>query len=199
MKPIGLLLAAGRGHRMGGNKQFHPVQTQTGEKPLVAAAFDTIAAACEKMFVVLGDRADEVAEALNKGSELFSQAENSSAPFVIVDPDAPMFHSIQAGLRAALAANPAASILLQLGDHPSLQPSTLEKILALAVVHPDIAIIPTFDNKGGHPILIPPQIAALILSMDCVNGLRQFWLEKPSYCLRLPVADGGVIHDIDHL
>lgn len=199
MKPIGLLLAAGRGRRLGGNKQFHPVPTPAGEKPLVAAAFDTIAPVCEKMFVVLGHRAEEVAAALKKGSELFSYIENSSDPFIMVDPDAPMFSSIQAGLSVVLAAEPSAAILLQLGDHPALEPNTLEKLFAVAAEHPDKAVMPTYEDKGGHPVLIPSAIAEKILVAECPDGLRQFWLEHPELCVRFEVDDPGVIRDIDTL
>ncbi len=201
MKPIGLLLAAGRGHRMGGNKQFHLVQTSAGEKPLVAAAFDTIAPVCEKMFVVLGHRAEEVATTLKMGSELFSHGENSSDPseIVSVDPDAPMFNSIQSGLSAVLAADPAANTLLQLGDHPVVTPSTLEKLLVVAQANPGKAIMPTYDDKGGHPVLIPATIAEKILASDCSGGLRQFWLEHAELCVRFAVDDAGVTQDIDTL
>ncbi len=204
-KPIGLLLAAGRGRRLGGNKQFHLVPTIAGKKPLVAAAFDTIAPVCEKMFVVLGHRADEVATALKKGSELFLRPENSSDPFayvsqyICVDPDAPMFNSVQVGLRAALTADPTAKILLQLGDHPALQPSTIEKIFAVAQVNPDKAVMPTFGDNGGHPVLIPASLAAMILAAECPDGLRQFWLEHAELCVRIPVDDEGVVQDIDTL
>jgi molybdenum cofactor cytidylyltransferase len=194
MKCHGLLLAAGRGRRMGGNKQFHLVQTSTGEKPLVAAAFDTIAGVCASMFVVLGHRAEEVAGAL--GDREFET--------VIVDPDAPMFNSIQAGLRAALKNPPprypgeGLCILLQLGDHPAVDESTLEKLFTVATENPDKAVMPSYQDNGGHPVLIPSAIAEKILATPCPDGLRQFWLEHAELCVRIEIDDPSVIHDIDN-
>jgi CTP:molybdopterin cytidylyltransferase MocA len=195
MKPIGILLAAGRGRRMGGNKQFHIVQTAEGEKPLVAAAFDTIAPVCETMIVVLGHRAEEVAVAL--GERKFET--------VSADPDAPMFDSIRAGLRAVNSreatlagdAGDSPAILLQLGDHPSLAPATLDNILATAATHPDKAIMPTYQANGGHPVLVPLSIAQQILATPCPDGLRGFWSEHPELCVRFEVDDPSVICDID--
>jgi molybdenum cofactor cytidylyltransferase len=200
MNLIGLLLAAGRGRRMGGNKQFYPVRTPTGEKPLVSAAFETIAHACDAMIVVLGHRADEVAEAF--GDLKFE--------IVTSDPDAPMFDSIKAGLQAALdpsrtraplrrsgrrSGNPA--ILLQLGDHPALERTTLGKLLTIAAENPGKAVMPTFKDNGGHPVVIPASVAEKILTSPYPGGLRQFWLDHPDLCLRVPVNDPGVTLNIN--
>lgn len=196
MKCHGILLAAGRGRRMGGNKQFHPVQTLTGEKPLVAAAFDTIASVCDAMFVVLGHRSEEAATAL--GDREFE--------IVTVDPDAPMFNSICAGLSAALTPSRTAtrsgnqhSVLLQLGDHPAIEESTLEKLFAMAAENPNKAVMPTYEDHGGHPVLITQAIAEKILITPCPDGLRQFWLDHAELCVRFEVDDPGVTRDIDNL
>jgi molybdenum cofactor cytidylyltransferase len=192
----GLLLAAGRGRRMGGNKQFHLVPTADSEKPLVAAAFDTIASACEAMFVVVGHRADEVVAAL----------ENRNFQVVESDPDAPMINSIKTGLHAALKfsrtvtrSGDNVSILLQLGDHPAVNSKTLTQIVTIASEHPGKAIMPTFNGNGGHPVLIPATIAEQILTADDAGGLRQFWLDHTDICIRFEVDDPGVVHDIDTL
>lgn len=201
MNTLGLLLAAGRGRRMGGNKQFHLVSTPGGEKPLVAAAFDTIATLCDSMFVVVGHRAEEVSAILTP----------RHFEVVIADPEAPMFSSIKAGLRAVLDSCRTAthktppprysgegfSILLQLGDHPSLNPTTLQHLLSIAREHPTQAVMPTFDGNGGHPVMIPSAIAEKILAADGAGGLRQFWLDNPELCLRIEVEDPGVIQNVN--
>jgi molybdenum cofactor cytidylyltransferase len=193
-KPIGILLAAGRGRRMGGNKQFHIVTTAGGEKPLVAAAFDTLARACEKMIVVLGHRAEEVAAVLSP----------RKFETLLVDPDAPMFDSIVAGLNHALSRRATPSghspgIFLQLGDHPSLNPVTLDQIFTSAAAHSNKAIMPTYQGNGGHPVLIPLSIAEQIIATSCPDGLRGFWQERPELAVRLEVDDAGVILNVNQL
>ena len=95
---------------MGGKKQLTPWPTADGTKPLVAAAYDAIRPICDEMVVVLGHDADAVAAAL--GDRPFHRAES--------DPDAPMFESIRAGLRAALRIDSNATVVLQPGDHPEV-------------------------------------------------------------------------------
>src|SRR3954447_8438824 len=100
---VGVILAAGRGGRMGGNKQLTPWPGADGSKSLVAASYDAIHSICDDMVVVLGHIADSVEEALD--DRPFHRAES--------DPDAPMFESIRAGLRAALLVDPSATVVLQ--------------------------------------------------------------------------------------
>ena len=139
------------------------------------------------MVVVLGHEADAVAAALADRS--FHRAES--------DPELPMFESIRAGLRAAHTIDPSATIVLHPGDHPEVASSTLHALTDWSLQRPDHAIIPEHAARGGHPILIPPNIAAIILNSECLTGLAQFWLDHPELCHRLPVDDPSILRDID--
>src|SRR4051795_10873627 len=116
IRRIGVIVAAGRGGRMGGKKQLVPWHTPAGDKPLVAAAYDSIAPICEQMVVVVGHEADAVAAAL--GERPFERA--------LGDADKPMFESIRTGLRAVRRLDQKAYVVLQPGDHPQVRAETLE-------------------------------------------------------------------------
>ena len=184
---IGVIVAAGRGSRMGGTKQLATWTTAEGPKPLIAAAYDAIRPICDETIVVLGHEADAVAAAL------------AGRPFhrVDSDPDAPMFESIRAGLRAALSIDHAATIVLHPGDQPEVAPSTLSALTDWSLQRPVQAIIPQIGERGGHPALIPPQIASLLIDSHCPQGLGEFWLSHPDLCFRVPVSDLSALHDID--
>jgi molybdenum cofactor cytidylyltransferase len=184
---IGVIVAAGRGRRMGRTKQLVPWRTAAGEKPLVAAAYDAIRDACDEMVVVLGHEADTVAMAL--GDRAFQRVPSDS--------DGPMFASIRTGLVAAHAINRDATVVLQPGDHPEVAPATLLALIAAATAHPDRAIIPQYQGRGGHPVMIPPLVVALLLKSDCPAGLARFWNDHPAHVRRVPVDDAAVILDID--
>ena len=112
LRRIGLILAAGRGRRMGGSKQLVMWRSATGPKPLVVAAFDAICPICTDMIVVVGHEAEAVKDALG----------DCTFRYVECDPDAPMFESIRTGLQAARELNPAATVVIQPGDHPEVAP-----------------------------------------------------------------------------
>ena len=184
---IGVILAAGRGRRMGRTKQLVPWPTANGAKPLIAAAYDAVRPICDDMVVVLGHEADAVAAAL--GDRTFHRAESN--------PDAPMFDSIRAGLAAARAIDPTATIVLHPGDHPEVDPATLSALSNCSLPRAAKAIIPEHNGRGGHPVLIPPTVAALLVQTDCPEGLGQFWTAHPDLCHRLPVDDPAILRDID--
>jgi molybdenum cofactor cytidylyltransferase len=139
------------------------------------------------MVVVLGHDANEIAAALV--ARPFHRAES--------DPHAPMFESIRAGLRFAQRLNSAAAIVLQPGDHPEVATSTRDILLKCSLERPEQTIIPEYAGDGGHPILIPPNIAAMLIVAECPAGLGQFWADHPELCHRVPIDDPKVLRDID--
>ena len=184
---IGVLLAAGRGRRMGRTKQLVAWSTAAGTKPLVAAAYDAIRLVCDEMVVVLGHEADAVAAALD----------HHPLHRVDANPDADMFESIRAGVTAALAINRDATIVLQPGDHPEVAPGTLDLLVIESMRRPEIALMPEFQGRGGHPAFIPSGVARMLVEANCPGGLRGFWTQHVELCRRLPVEDPGVVLDIN--
>ena len=108
-----------------------------------------------------------------------------------------MFESIRAGIRGARRLDPKAIIVLQPGDHPEVHPSTLELLKDASIKSPIRAIIPQYGDRGGHPVLIPADLAAQLVQTNCPAGLGQFWADHPDWCVRVPVNDPAVIRDID--
>ncbi len=172
---------------MGRTKPLVPWTTPRGPQPLIVAAYDALEPVCQDMIVVLGHEAVAVAAALV--GQPFHQ--------VTSDPDAPMFESIRAGLKAAAQIDPQATVVLQPGDHPEVAPATLRALIAAAAKRPDTAVMPEYAGRGGHPVLIPPSVARHVVQADCPGGLRQFWTDHPGLCFRLAVKDAGVVRDID--
>jgi len=162
-------------------------------KPLVAAAFDAIARVCDEMFVVLGHGADDVLTALEP---------RRFRSYVFDNPSAEMFPSVRMGLTISPAAcgideSAEHQFLLQLADHPEVRHDTLEAIITTADAIQGRAVMPQFRGRGGHPVLIPPNVAKLICGYEGEGGLRQFWFDHPELCVRLPVDDAGVVFDVD--
>ena len=187
VRPTGILLAAGRGRRLGGTKQLIVLDTGDGAKPLVACAFDAIAPVCGTMIVVLGHEGDAVASAL--APRAFVRVE--------ADPDAPMIDSIKTGLRAAAKRAPGAPVLVQPADHADVDRSTLDGLRLAHAADPRRAVLPVHEGKGGHPVLVPARLVPRILDAPDQGGLRAFWEANPALVRRLPVDDPGAVRDLD--
>lgn len=186
---IGVLLAAGRGRRMGALKQVLPWGPPPHATPLVAAAFDALHVACEAMVVVVGRDQQAVLDAL---------APREFAA-VRVDSDAEMFASVRAGLRAVeeRAQWEGADVLLHLADHPIITSAVLTQVLEASKTRPGRAAMPEFRGKGGHPVFIPRELVGRICEWSGSGGLRAFWEKHPTACCRIPVKDAAVVLDLD--
>jgi CTP:molybdopterin cytidylyltransferase MocA len=108
-----------------------------------------------------------------------------------------MFRSIHAGLQAAQELDPAAVVVLHPADHPEVSLSTLTALTDRSAQQPVQAIIPEYDGHGGHPVLMPPPVATVLLRSDCPAGLGDFWISYPEHCVRISVDDPSVCRDVN--
>ncbi len=190
----GVLLAAGRGRRMGRLKQVLPWAGST----VVAAAFDALARHCGAgMVLVLGDEADRVIDAL--GQRTFWPVESDS--------DSEQLHSARLGLRRAVEIPVVRRVLLHPADHPVIPPLVIEALLR-RTSECDRALIPTYRGRGGHPVLIPACIAQDIITWEpgesrpaaCLTagGLRVYFKSHPGQVERLEFRDAAdLVMDLD--
>lgn len=122
-----LILAAGRGTRMGGPKAL----MQVGGRPWWQLQEERLADT-PRTWIVSPDVAPHL----------------PTCTLITADPDAPMFSSIRAGLAAATT-EPGLFILPV--DVPAPAPSTLA---ALSRSARDGVAIPTYHSKRGHPVAL---------------------------------------------
>jgi molybdenum cofactor cytidylyltransferase len=136
--------------------------------------------------VVLGHRSEEIAADLaGSGAE------------ILVNPRYPegMLTSVQAGVAAAPADT--GWFVIALGDQPSLQPSTVERLLAQAERGSATILVPSFNGRRGHPLLIHASHRPEIGSLDGAVGLKELLLRHPAAVLHVVMADEAVLHDMD--
>jgi molybdenum cofactor cytidylyltransferase len=178
-----IVLAAGQSRRMGQNKLFLPYGQATVIETIV-----TEIAACEAVrdiVVVTGHDADRVVARLDGYpvrcvfNPAYAQAE--------------MLVSIQTGLRALPQTIDAALIVL--GDQPQLRREIVQRVIDAA--EPDHLIIPSFQMKRGHPILIPRSVWPSILSLPPAATLRDVIRAHTDHIRYVTFEDDSVLRDID--
>lgn len=140
----GLLLAAGAGRRMGGAKAL--VRGVEGGPTLVEAAVERVrAAGCDRVVVVVGAAAEQVADAVSAtGAEVVTATEWAEG----------MGASLRAGL-AHLEGSTADVALVTLVDLPDVTAEVMGRVLAAAVGEGPTALVrAAFGGVPGHPVAI---------------------------------------------
>ncbi len=182
MKLVGVVLAGGNSRRAGVLK---PAHVHAG-KSLLAHAVDGMAPWCERVVVVVGYRADEVAT-LVRGHDGVT---------TILNPmyTAGMFTSVQTGVQA-LDAGADGFFVLPV-DCPLVRASTYETLVAsFEQAGGNVAILPECDGRGGHPVLLPMAARDTVLAEPATSRLRD--VMRRLHPRRVAVSDRGILMDID--
>jgi CTP:molybdopterin cytidylyltransferase MocA len=147
----GLILAAGEGRRFGGAKLAAELDGRT----LLDHAVEAMLAvpAIERIVVVLGARADQVA----------ASAELGEVEVVVAgDWEEGISASLRAGVEALAAAE---AIVITLGDQPFITPQAIAAILDQIDARASAARA-TYAGRPGHPVLVKREL------YDAVRALR---------------------------
>jgi CTP:molybdopterin cytidylyltransferase MocA len=103
-----------------------------------------------------------------------------------------MAESVRVGLGAA--DDRSSGILICLTDHPFVAVETYRQIITAHFSDPAAIVIPTYQERRGHPSLFP---RALLQDLWTGSNLRDIIHAHPENVGLLPVNDPETIRDID--
>jgi molybdenum cofactor cytidylyltransferase len=87
-------------------------------------------------------------------------------------------------------------VVVALVDHPAVPPHVVTNLI-MKWREGVRLVIPTWDGRGGHPILIDCGFRSELLRLDPNRGLKSLFDAHPNEVLRLPVDSPYVAQDID--
>ena len=175
-----ILLAAGQSRRMGAFKPLLPF----GDKTVIETCIDNLrAGGIDTPIVVLGHRADAVRARIKNVTIAINP-----------DPNSEMGASIAAGIQAMN--DDAKCVLIALVDHPAIPPETVSQLVQEWRNGARI-VIPTWQNRGGHPVLVDLAFKHELLNLDRTGGLRALFKSHETDVKRLPVDSPFVARDMD--
>ena len=179
----GLLLAAGESRRMGEFKQL----LQLGGKTFVERCADKLLASrVNEVVIVTGYRESEVRSALGNRPVRFAHNPDYSSG---------MASSIKRGVQAL--SEGARACVLALVDQPQIETEVIDRIIETYEKSQASIVIPSFEGKNGHPILIDLSLREEIMDMDAEQGLRQVVRSHSSGIARVEVSTSTVLEDFD--
>jgi len=141
----------------------------------------------DRIVVVLGHQAEEIQHRVK-----IEPAQ------VLINPDyrSGQTSSLQAGLRA-LAGDDLEAVLLCLVDHPAVSPETVRRIMASFEQCGAAVVIPTYQGRRGHPVLIGRQLFEELLALTTGAGADSVVRKYRPVTKFVEVEDEGVVIDVD--
>ncbi len=184
MKPVGILLAAGRGRRFDPSGQRSKLLARMDSgSAVVEASARTLLASVERVVAVVAPDDGGIADLLRAlGCE------------VTVCPHA------DSGMAASLAHAIAHTLaqphgwLIALGDMPHVQASTLDALCAALAAGAGIAA-PVMEGRRGNPVAFSAAYADALLALQGDQGARVILRREP--VTDVAVLDPGIFLDID--
>jgi molybdenum cofactor cytidylyltransferase len=157
---------------------------EIGGKPLVRHCLDTLTASgIADIVVVLGDLRHKIGPVI---CDLpIKMVANPAA-------ECEMAESVRVGLGAVDSRS--SGVLICLTDHPFVAVETYRQIVEAHFTAPMAIVIPTYQERRGHPSLFPRD---LIHDLFSGGNLRDIIHAHPGKVGLLPVDDPETIRDID--
>jgi molybdenum cofactor cytidylyltransferase len=182
-----IILAAGKSQRMGQPKMVLPWEETTVLGQVVKVFSE---AGVRNLFIVTGGDREIVEHEI-------SRLNNKFPITPVYNPDhekSGMLSSILAGLNAI--PQDAEAVLIGLGDQPHVEIATVKNILDHFNQKRQGIIIPSYNHRRGHPILLDTAMVQELKTLNPEYTLREF-LNAHQGEISYISAGISVLHDLD--
>lgn len=140
----------------------------------------------ENIMVVLGDKREEILKLIDVTSV------NHCYNYNYKDG---MLSSVKCGFRSLPETFEA--VLIFQGDQPLITPAVINTVIDAYRSADKGIVIPVFDRKRGHPLLIDKKYRNDIEKLDTLEGLRALSYQFPDDVLEVKTNDPGILRDFD--
>src|SRR6185503_14877839 len=157
-----------------------------GDKTVIESCLDYLEqGGVETIVVVVGHRANEVREKVTGRSVIFA---------LNPDPNSEMGASIAAGVKAL--PNACEATLIALVDQPAVPPIVVSTLIENRQQGSRL-IVPTWNGRGGRPVLVDLSFKPELLNLDATGGLRALFDAHQTAVARVPVDSPFIARDMD--
>lgn len=171
----GVILAAGYSSRANTFK----MELKINKKSILQRCIEALYEDCDNIIVVSGYKHEKISELTKKYSKVR----------VIYNEefDKGMFSSVKKGIQNITSSR----FLLTPGDYPLISKDIIKKLLK----QKNEIVIPSFNRKGGHPILLSGDLIKEILNEPDDSNLKVYLSRKQ--CSYINIDDEGILLDVD--
>lgn len=176
-----MILAAGRGERMGGPKWKLPISGMTFLEQILKRVRDA-------------GITDVVVVASPEDQREMNELHPHVTIAVNLQPERGVLSSMRTG--AEHLADDTGCFIIPV-DHPDVRSDTYRILNAAFSQQPEAVIKPVYQNTGGHPLVMPLGFATQLPLHDVDGGLRALIRKSGVTVRRVPVDDPAVLRNLN--
>lgn len=181
---VGILLAAGRGERFGGDKLRAMLRSGAGDESVGVMACRHLLAVMPRVVAVVRPDDAALAAALGAAGACIVRCANAGDG---------MGASLACGV---LATKDATGWIVGLGDMPWIDPSTITRV-AGAIEAGAVVAAPFHQGKRGHPVGFGAMCFAPLAALTGDDGANSVVTAHHDRLVRVDVDDPGALRDVD--
>jgi len=192
-KIFGLILAAGYSSRMG---DFKPL-VRYDQKPFIEHIIKKLAAVCDEILIVTGFNRyvlEDNVKAIYNGRPILKKMD-----FVHNKDFAKgMFSSVQVGLKELFPEMQKDDyVMLHLIDQPHIPEAVYEKLVLEARSSVRKVILPSYEKKAGHPIMLSKSVVEKIIDTPVSDNLRNVLRNFHDEISYIEISDESIVQDVN--
>jgi molybdenum cofactor cytidylyltransferase len=178
-----IVLAAGESRRMGSPKMILPYEGMTIIEKVLE---NVLASNVEKVVTVLGSHWEEIIKVIERFQVPHCYNSNFKDG---------MLSSVKCGFEFLPREFRAAMVFL--GDQPMVETSVINQMINGYEESGKGILVPVFQNKRGHPLMVDKKYRDEIINLDDPEGLKGLLLRHPVDLLEVNTENSSVLDDID--
>ena len=178
-----IILAAGESKRMGSPKMLLPFMGITIIENVIA---NVSGSKVDNIMVVLGADRDSIVKLIRTKAVNYCYNENYKDG---------MLSSVMCGFRNIPIDHSA--VLVFQGDQPLITPKAINSVIEVYLSSGKGIVIPVYESKRGHPILIDRKYRNEIQKLNPAEGLRSLALKYSDDVLEVNTDVAGILRDFD--
>ena len=178
-----IILAAGESKRMGSPKMILPL----GGKTIIEKVIENVlSSGIDKVLVVVGSGSDKILKITGKYPVMH---------YYNADYKEGMLSSVKCGFNNLPPQFRAAIIFL--GDQPAIKSGIIDSLIESYSGSGKGLVLPVFNNRRGHPLLIDNKYRAEITGLNGPEGLKELLNRHPDDIYEVKTYDPTILKDID--
>jgi molybdenum cofactor cytidylyltransferase len=178
-----VILAAGESRRMGTPKMLLPFNGST----MIECVIDNITRSdADHTLIVLGAEKERLSQLTGMLQVVCCYNDNYKEG---------MLSSVKCGLRNVPSGTRA--VMVFQGDQPLITPEVINSVIKAYLSSEKGIVIPVFNNRRGHPVLIDTKYRDEIEQLNTDKGLRSLAYKFPDDVLEVLTDESGILRDFD--